>query len=176
MAIPKFESDMDIISKLGNYPRVDNGLSPDGFKGKFDIAGRLIKDYINNVLIPQLDMLVDVQALLDGILDTSLSKADKAAAAKAVGDGLRKMAAERRMDAAKIFEKVVRGGDYVINSGSNFSASITGANTVRVNSGAYVAQGNLVELNAADGEHHHRHPHRRRDADRRSDCQRQDAG
>lgn len=88
MAIEKLSSDLEIISKLGDYPLADDGLEPDQFKAKFDEAGKIIKQYINDVLIPSLDALVDVDALLKDILDTTLTKADKAANAKATGTAL----------------------------------------------------------------------------------------
>lgn len=145
MAIPKFDSDVAIISKLGDYPRADDALSPDDFKAKFDAAAILIKDYINNVLIKNLDELVDVQALLDGILDTTLSKSDKAAAAKATGDALKTAVTGRRMDVAKIFEYAIRNGDYVVSIGTT-PAAFTSSTTVRVPACSFLAQGNLVEF------------------------------
>ena len=146
MAIPKFDSDVAIISKLGDYPRADDALSPDEFKAKFDAAAILIKDYINNVLIKNLDELVDVQALLDSILDTTLSKSDKAAAAKATGDALTKAVAGRRMDVAKIFELTLRSGDFVFGDTTAAKATLTTANTVRVTGFSCIAQGNLAEI------------------------------
>ena len=50
--IPKLETDMDIIAKMGDDPRADDGLETDEFKSKFDEAGNIIKTYINEVLIP----------------------------------------------------------------------------------------------------------------------------
>ena len=88
MAIPKFNEDMNIISKQPNYPGSEGGLTPEEFRAEFDKAGILIQEYINNILTPELDQLVDVEALLSGILDTTLTKSGKAADAKAVGDAL----------------------------------------------------------------------------------------
>ena len=90
MAIPKFEKDVKVISKLPNYPGSEGGLTPAEFREKFDEASEIIKDYLNNVLIPEMDKTVDVQALLNGILDPTLTATDKAAQAKAVGDALNK--------------------------------------------------------------------------------------
>lgn len=89
MAIPKFTEDMEIIGKLGDYPGSDDGLSTDAFREKFDEAGKKIKNYLNEVLTPELDNLVDVEALLSNIVDATLSKATKAADAKATGDALK---------------------------------------------------------------------------------------
>lgn len=90
MAIPKFEEDVEIVSKIPNYPGSEGGLSPEEFRAKFDAAAVLIKNYLNNVLIPEMDKTIDVQALIDGILDNTLTAVDKAAQAKAVGDALAK--------------------------------------------------------------------------------------
>jgi hypothetical protein len=90
MAIPKFLEDLAIISKLGENPGADNGLSTSAFRAKFDEAGLKIQKYMNEVLIPNLDMIVDISALLNNILDKTLSAPDKAAEAKAVGEALAK--------------------------------------------------------------------------------------
>ena len=54
MAIPKFLEDLLIISKLGDNPGADNGLSSSGLREKFDEAGVKIQKYINDTLIPAL--------------------------------------------------------------------------------------------------------------------------
>lgn len=88
MAIPKFQEDMDIISKLGEYPGADDGLSTSAFKAKFDEGSNKIKKFLNEILIPELDLIVDVRALINGILDSTLTMSDKAANAKVTGDAL----------------------------------------------------------------------------------------
>lgn len=90
MAIPRMEEDVEIISKLGDVPGSDDGLSTPQLKSRFDLAAVRIKRYINEVLLPHMNQLVDVQALLNGILDTTLSHIDKAANAKVTGDALNK--------------------------------------------------------------------------------------
>lgn len=57
MAIEEFKEDMEIISKLGVNPGVDNGLSTSAFRAKFDEAGLKIKKYINEVLVPALGVI-----------------------------------------------------------------------------------------------------------------------
>lgn len=86
MAIPMMEEDVEVISKLGDTPGSDDGLTAQQLKGRFDLAGVRIKNFINNTLIPHLNQLVDVQALLNGILDSTLSEVDKAANAKTTGE------------------------------------------------------------------------------------------
>lgn len=90
MAIPKLEADVRIVSQIPNYPGSEGGLTPEEFKEKFDEAPQIIKDYINKILIPELDKTVDVQALLNGILDETLTFSNKAARADAVGAALKK--------------------------------------------------------------------------------------
>ena len=141
MAIPKFESDLNIISKLSDYPS-DDGLETDAFKGKFDLGPNLLKEYINNILIPALDQIVDVKALLNSILDPTLAKADMAAQSKAVGLALN----IRRMDVGRILNGALSLGDFAIPGGKEFKCYFTGDNTVTVNGGRCIIQGNLIEL------------------------------
>ncbi len=147
MAIEKLSADLEIISKLGDYPLADDGLEPDQFKAKFDEAGKLIKQYINEVLVPSLDELVDVDALLKGILDTTLTKADKAANAKATGTALN---AHKAM-IGTVLENAYDCGDFVIPDGGAFAYTLTAGNpgmAFTVKSGMCVMQGNLIKSSA----------------------------
>ena len=143
MAIQKFLVDLAIISKLGEYPGSDNGLSTAQFKAKFDEAALRIQEYLNDILIPELDKIVDVNALIADILDETLTKSDKAAPAATVGKALRTM--ERNH--ASFFSQTVKSGDYVLEADQNFKVELLTVNKVRVYGGKYVAQGNLVEVN-----------------------------
>ena len=142
MAINKLLADLNIISKLGDNPGSENGLSADQLKAKFDEAANIIKDYINNHLITELDKIIDVEALLNGILDSTLSKADKAANAKAAGDEFRKVRA--------FVDKAIRGGDYVLPSGGQLAASVAGETTIRLSGGEGVMLGNLFSAEGKD--------------------------
>ena len=147
MAIEKLSADLNIISKLGDYPLADDGLEPDQFKAKFDEAGKLIKQYINEVLVPSVDELVDVDALLKGILDTTLTKADKAANAKATGTALN---AHKAM-IGTVLENAYDCGDFVIPGGDAFAYTLTAGNpgmAFTVKSGMCVMQGNLIKSSA----------------------------
>lgn len=147
MAIEKLSADLNIISKLGDYPLADDGLEPDQFKAKFDEAGKIIKQYINELLIPSLDELVDVDALLKGILDTTLTKADKAANAKATGTALN---AHKAM-IGTVLENAYDCGDFVIPGGDAFAYTLTAGNpgmAFTVKSGMCVMQGNLIKSSA----------------------------
>ena len=90
MAIPLMDEDVEVISKLGDAPGSDDGLSTAQLKAKFDLGSVRLKNFINSVLIPHMNQLIDVRALLNGILDSTLSMADKAANAKVTGDMLNK--------------------------------------------------------------------------------------
>lgn len=50
MAFNTFNEDMDIISKLGDEPNENNGLTAAGLKAKFDLAGNKIKTFLNNLI------------------------------------------------------------------------------------------------------------------------------
>ena len=141
MAIPKFESDLNIISKLSDYPS-DDGLETDAFKRKFDLAANLLKEYINDVLIPAIDQIVDVEALLNSVLDPTLTKEDKAARAREVGLALN----ARKRDVGRILNDSQSLGDFAISGGGAFNGFISGDNTVTVNGGRCIIQGNLIEL------------------------------
>ena len=62
MNIPKFLEDMSIISKLGDNPGADNGLTTSAFRAKFDEAGHAIQNYINNTLIPAINPSVNPES------------------------------------------------------------------------------------------------------------------
>lgn len=139
MALKKLLADLAIISKLGTNPGVDDSLSEEQLKAKFDEAANIIKDYINNYLIPELDKTVDIESLLSDILDASLSKSNKAANAKSTGDLFRGLRA--------FFDEVVHSGDYILEADSCFAAEAVSEAVVRVQGGKGVMQGNLFALN-----------------------------
>lgn len=55
MAITKMTADVNLVSKLGTRPKVDNGLTTDALKAWFDKAPGAIKTYLNEVLIPEIE-------------------------------------------------------------------------------------------------------------------------
>ena len=55
MAIQQFNEKLNIIEQLSDFPGSEDGLTPQEFKKKFDLAGILIKEYINTVLIPAIE-------------------------------------------------------------------------------------------------------------------------
>lgn len=52
MAISKLAKDLAIIQKLSDLPNATDGLTAEELKAKFDEGARLIKEYLNDVLVP----------------------------------------------------------------------------------------------------------------------------
>lgn len=50
--IPRLAADMNIIALLDNEPNDVGGMSAEALKAKHDEAGIILKDYINNTLLP----------------------------------------------------------------------------------------------------------------------------
>lgn len=86
MAIPLMEEDVEVVSRLGDTPGSDDGLTTQELKAQFDLGAVRLKNFINKTLIPHMNQLVDVQALLNGILDSTLTLPNMAANAKVAGD------------------------------------------------------------------------------------------
>lgn len=126
MAIPKFEVDLNIISKLSDYPGTQDGLTPDGFRQRFDLAGKLIQEFINNTLIPNINISSDPESLIAAAL-TKLSPVVK-------------------NSLAQYFDSVLKSGDYVLNEGYNFAISKVSDTQFRVNGGKAIMQGHLIEI------------------------------
>ena len=53
--IPQFTDDLGFISRLGDNPNTDNGLSSQALKEEFDKAPKVIQQFINNYVIPALN-------------------------------------------------------------------------------------------------------------------------
>ena len=73
MAIPKLTEDLNIIARLGDKPGTDDGLSNDGFKAKFDEAALKIQQYLNEVLVPEINIAIDIDELVNHIMELALS-------------------------------------------------------------------------------------------------------
>lgn len=54
MSLTKFETDMNIISRLDDEPNDVGGLNSAQLKAKFDEAGLAIQHYLNEVLLPSI--------------------------------------------------------------------------------------------------------------------------
>ena len=53
--IPQFTDDLGFISRLGDNPNTDDGLSSQALKEEFDRAPKVIQQFINNYVIPALN-------------------------------------------------------------------------------------------------------------------------
>ena len=62
MMIPKFLNDLNIISKLGDNPGTDNGLTPNGLKAKFDEGVLMLQTYINDTLVEKINSIFKLDA------------------------------------------------------------------------------------------------------------------
>lgn len=54
MAFTKFNEDMEIIAKLSDEPNDADGLTAAELKARFDLAGKLLKQFLNEVLLTEL--------------------------------------------------------------------------------------------------------------------------
>ena len=130
MGIPTFDVDMNIISKLRDYPGADDGLTPDAFRAKFDLAGKLIQEYINTILLPNINMTTDVDALLAAVQQ--------------------KVSVAFNIDLGIFFENVIRGGDFVLGTGGKFSIVKVSDTLFKIYGGNAVMQGHYTPLNLAE--------------------------
>lgn len=65
--IPQFTDDLGFISRLGDNPNTDDGLSSKALKEEFDKAPKLIQQFINSYVIPALNNYI----MGNGYLPTS---------------------------------------------------------------------------------------------------------
>jgi hypothetical protein len=70
--------DLNIISRIGNKPGSDSGLTTEQFKAKFDEGILKIQTYINDHLIPGIENAVSEEGLLSQINVILGKKLDKA--------------------------------------------------------------------------------------------------
>lgn len=80
MGITKLTENVSQVSNLGNYPKIDNNLTTDKLKAWFDKAPEIIKTYLNETLIPEIEAKF-------GSLDAWISTADAKIDNFVVGSG-----------------------------------------------------------------------------------------
>ena len=68
MAIHQFEKDMSIISALDDEPNDVGGMTSAELKAKFDEGGEALKEYINTVLIPELETS-GIERVVDAVIE-----------------------------------------------------------------------------------------------------------
>lgn len=72
MAIQQFTEDLNIIARLGDRPGEDNGLSTAQLKAKFDEAALKIQKFLNEQLIPNINLTIDKDEIVSFILQIAL--------------------------------------------------------------------------------------------------------
>jgi hypothetical protein len=163
MAIPKFEADLNIVRKIPNYPGSEGGLTPEEFKAKFDEGALLLQKYLNEVLIPEMDATVDVDALLKKILDPTLTASNMAARADAVGAAIAKLlplAGGEMTGALTVLEPTAAGHaankNYVDTkvAGAHLAAQVTLAANGWSGSGPFTQKVNVSGVLASDRVHY----------------------
>lgn len=87
--LEKLLKSVEIIQALGDNPNIDDGLSSEELKMKFDEAARIIKAYLNESLVPYVNQLSES---ISKQLDDTLTRPDLAAQSQAVGNALKKYA------------------------------------------------------------------------------------
>ena len=63
--LTKMTADVNVISKLDNYPPDDVGMTPDKLKSLFDKGSNTIKDFINDTLIEEINPFLERETLRD---------------------------------------------------------------------------------------------------------------
>ena len=86
MGVEKLSKSVQIIQNLGDNPNTDDNLSAEELKAKFDEAAVILKNYINETLVPFINSL---DSAFTASLDETLTDDKKAAQAKAVGDAIK---------------------------------------------------------------------------------------
>ena len=91
MTLPPIGNDLDIIAKLDDEPNDVGGMTPAELKAQFDLAGNIIKAYLNGVLLPALQIVADTATSITGItgvLHTLTGDDTKLPTGKAVADAI----------------------------------------------------------------------------------------
>ncbi|MDR1820892.1 MAG: hypothetical protein LBQ91_00495 [Oscillospiraceae bacterium] len=63
LQLTQLSGNLNFISELSDEPNIDECLSADQLKAKFDLAGNTIKQYINGTLLPQLVNGIETELL-----------------------------------------------------------------------------------------------------------------
>ena len=74
MELLKFDKNVDVIAQLGDQPNLENGLSAQELKAKFDQAANLIKEYLNAQVAPAVNEKLPA-AELPTAIDAALAQA-----------------------------------------------------------------------------------------------------
>lgn len=64
LQIPQLNDDLGFISKLGDNPNTDNGMSSADLKAQFDKAPNIIKKFINDYIVPAINNYISGSGFL----------------------------------------------------------------------------------------------------------------
>ena len=93
--IKDLTENVEIVQTLSTYPNQEDGLSDAELKAKFDEGAKIIKEYLNEELVPavrEIQETIDIGSQYG--LDKSLTEEGRAADSKAVGDAIKSLTAE----------------------------------------------------------------------------------
>lgn len=89
MALPTLDQSLDIIAKLDDEPNDVGGLTAAELKARFDLAGNIIKDYINGTLLSAIAGAEGLTAAgITGVQSVLASSTTEIPNAKAVADAI----------------------------------------------------------------------------------------
>lgn len=91
MNLTPLSDDLNIIAKLDDEPNDVGGMTPSELKSRFDLAGNIIKAYLNGSLLPMLQAVADTAANIEGIegvLHTLVNDDTRLVTGKAVAEAM----------------------------------------------------------------------------------------
>lgn len=151
MPLSTFDKDVNVIAKLDDEPNNTGGLSPAEFKARFDVAANIIKSWLNNTHIPELQKMsdsVDAFARIFGAviaLETTISNTDEAVPTSAAvlkliaesgsGDMLRSVYDPDKdgvVDLATKARALAEAIQVTLSGGATASASFDGSNALNL--------------------------------------------
>ena len=87
MALDRLNDDLNIVQALDDEPNDVGGLTAGELKAKFDAAGLVIKDFLNNTLLPQLEAAGVLSLIRHGSDDCKYIRLNGDGAIEVSGDG-----------------------------------------------------------------------------------------
>lgn len=151
MNLTPLNDDLDIIAKLDDEPNDVGGMTPSELKAQFDLAGNLIKAYLNGTLLPALQTVADTADSIDGIdgvLHTLVNDDTKLVTGKAVAEAMQSSGygdmmkatydadADGKVDTAAVADEAVKlqtPRTISLAGGARGSATFDGSGDVAIN-------------------------------------------
>lgn len=156
MALPTLDQSLDIIAKLDDEPNDVGGLTAAELKARFDLAGNIIKDYINGTLLSAIAGAEGLTAAgITGVQSVLASSTTEIPNAKAVADAIQAAGggdmmaavydtdADGRVNAADEASKLSTPRTISLTGGVTGSASFDGSANVAIPVDS-VSAGNLA--------------------------------